>query len=149
MSVRATAIPAVVVVTLALCAAAAAREESLPQLIARAEAAHLQDRPPLYAEIAERQLRSAGQLYDDGKVDQAQNALKDVVSYSDKASDAASQSGKKLKNTEIALRKMAEQLRNMKRGLEFEDQAPVQDAIEHLENLRTNLLNRMFGKGPK
>jgi hypothetical protein len=146
---RAKAIPAIFVVTVAMLLATAAKEESLPQLIARADSARPEDRPQLYTEIAERQLHSADQLYTDGKVDEAQAAVTDVVNYSQKATDAATQTGKKLKNTEIAVRKMAEKLRDIKRSLAFEDQAPVQTAIDRLETQRTSLLDRMFGKGAK
>ena len=129
--------------------ALAARNETLEQLVARAEAARPQDQPALYAEIAERKLNMADELYAAGNTDTAKAAVDDVVLYSDKASAAATQSGRKLKNTEIALRKMSERLRDMKRSLTFEDQGPLQAAADHLENLRTKLLSRMFGKEPK
>jgi len=141
-----------ILLTLAILAVptlSAAKDESIPQLITRAESARLEDRPQIYAEIAELQLRNADQLYNQGKADEAEAAIKDVVAYSDKAADAATKSGKKLKNTEIAVRKMAEKLRDIKRSLSFDDQPPVQTAIEHLEALRTDLLNHMFGKGAK
>ncbi len=124
----------------------ASKPETLQQLIARAESARLEDRPTLYVEIAERQLHSADELYPAGKVDDARSAVQDVVTYSEKAHDTAIQSGKKLKNTEIAFRKMAAKLRDIKRSLSFEDQAPVQAAADRLENLRTDLLTHMFGK---
>ena len=127
----------------------ARKEESLQDLIARAEAARPQDRPELYTEIAERQLASADQLYTAGKVEDAGEAIKDVVKYADKARDAAVETGKQLKHTEIAMRRMAAKLRDIKRGLAFEDQPPVQASIEHLENLRTELLARMFGNKEK
>ncbi|HKD02646.1 MAG TPA: hypothetical protein VKB77_09470 [Terriglobales bacterium] len=146
---RLKAITASLVMTMALLPATAAKDESLPQLIAHAESARPEERPQLYTEIAERELHNADQLYTDGKVDEARSAVTDVVNYSQKATDAASQTGKKLKNTEIAVRKMAEKLRDIKRSLAFEDQAPVQAAIERLEAMRTNLLDRMFGKGVK
>ena len=146
---RLKAITATLVMTVALLLVATAKDESLPQLIAHAEAARPEERPQLYMEIAERQLHNADQLYTDGKIDEARSAVTDVVNYSQKATDAASQTGKKLKNTEIAVRKMAEKLRDIKRSLAFEDQAPVQAAIERLETMRTNLLDRMFGKGAK
>ncbi len=44
------------------------------------------------------------------------------------------------------LRKMAAKLRDIKRTLVFEDQAPVQATVDHLEQVRTELLARMFGK---
>jgi uncharacterized tellurite resistance protein B-like protein len=123
------------------------KTETLEDLIAREEAARVEDRPALCTEIAERQLKAADELYTEGKVENAQAALKDVVDYSQKAHDAAIQSGKKLKNTEIDLRKMAAKLRDIKRSLNFDDQAPVQTAADRLENLRTDLLSHMFGKG--
>jgi hypothetical protein len=42
---------------------------------------------------------------------------------------------------------MAAKLRDIKRSLNFDDQAPVQAAADRLENLRTDLLSHMFGKG--
>jgi hypothetical protein len=123
------------------------KTETLQELMARADSARVEDRPALCVEIAERQLKSADELYTAGKVEDAQAALKDVMTYSEKAHDAAIQSGKKLKNTEIDFRKMAAKLRDIKRSLNFDDQAPVQAAADRLENLRTDLLSHMFGKG--
>jgi hypothetical protein len=123
------------------------KTETLEQLIARAEAAKIDDRPALYVEIAERQLKSADELYTSGKVDDARVAVQDVVTYSEKAHDAALQTGKRLKNTEIDFRKMAAKMRDIKRSLNFEDQAPVQAAADRLESFRTDLLSHMFGKG--
>jgi polyhydroxyalkanoate synthesis regulator phasin len=121
--------------------------ETLQELIARAGSARLEDQPALYVDIAERQLKSADELYTGGKVDDARAAVQDVVTYSEKAHDASIQSGKRLKNTEIDFRKMAAKLRDIKRSLNFDDQAPVQAAADRLENLRTDLLSHMFGKG--
>jgi polyhydroxyalkanoate synthesis regulator phasin len=125
----------------------AARQETLQQLMARAESARVEDRPALCIEIAERQLKSADELYTAGKIDDARTAVQDVVTYSEKAHDAAIQSGKRVKNTEIDFRKMAAKLRDIKRSLNFDDQAPVQAAADRLESLRTDLLSHMFGKG--
>jgi len=123
------------------------KTETLQELIARAASAKVEDQPALYVDIAERQLKSADELYTGGKVDEARTAVQDVVTYAEKAHDSAIQSGKKLKNTEIAFRKMAAKLRDIKRSVNFDDQAPVQTAADRLENLRTDLLSHMFGKG--
>jgi len=127
----------------------ARKEESLDELIKRAETASPSEQVSLYTEIAERQLQNAAQLYDKGNVTEAEAAIADVVTYSGKAHDVALQSRSKQKNTEIALRKMAAKLRDLQRSLALDDQKPVQDAAEHLEKLRTDLLSRMFGKGAK
>jgi hypothetical protein len=127
----------------------ARREETIEELKARVESARPEERPGLCTEIARRQVESADELYTQGKVEAALASVRDAVSYSEKAAEAALQSGKKLKHTEIALRKTAHRLEDIKHALSFEDQAPVQAAHDRLEQLRTQLLNRMFGKEAK
>jgi len=41
---------------------------------------------------------------------------------------------------------MAKQFRDNKHNLPFDDKAPVQQAIDRLERMRTDLLSAMFGK---
>jgi hypothetical protein len=137
---------AMLAVLLGAAVTAAAKDESLADLKARAEAARPEDRPPLYVEIAHQQLRNADKLYNDGNVEQARADLEDIVTYTQKASDEATMSKKHLKNVEIAARKMSEKLRDMKRTLNLEDQPPVDVAIKHLEDMRTALLDAMFRK---
>ncbi|MGD1214600.1 MAG: hypothetical protein ABR861_06390 [Terriglobales bacterium] len=130
--------------TLILCGAA--KDETVDELKSRLESARPEDRPELCIRIAQHQLRDADKLYSDGKVDQARAAVDDIVTYSEKARDAATQTKKHLKNVEIDVRKMAEKLRDIKRTIAFEDQAPVEQAIHRLEDVRTTLLKEMFAK---
>jgi len=127
----------------------AAKDESAAELKARLESARPDERPELCIQIARRQLRNADKLYSEGKVDQARDAVDDIVTYSEKARDAATQTKKHLKNVEIDVRKMAEKLRDIKRTLVLEDQAPVEQAIRRLEDVRTTLLKEMFAKENK
>ena len=140
-------LPIVAFVLAVSFSAVAADETPVADLLKRAEAAPMGERPALYIDIAERQLRAADDLYNAGKVDDARGAVKDVVSCSEKAHDAAVQSGKRLKPTEIAVRKMSAKLRDIKRTLNFDDQPPLQAATERLQNLADDLLSHMFGKG--
>ena len=128
---------------------ATAKEQTLAELKDRAESAHPEDRPPLCIEIAHRQLRNADKLYNQGNVEQARAAVDDVVTYSEKARDSATLSRKHLKNVEIAVRKMAEKLRDIRRSLNLEDQPPVDAAVKRLEDVRTSLLDAMFRKEKK
>ena len=128
---------------------AAAKDETLAGLKARADSARPEDRPPLYVEIAHSQLRNADKLYNDGNVEQARAAVEDIVTYSEKARDSATQSKKHLKSVEISVRKMAEKLRDIRRTLNLEDQPPVDAAIRRLEDIRTTLLEAMFRKEKK
>lgn len=128
---------------------AAAREETLDELKARAESARPEDRAPLCIQIAHLQLRNADKLYNEGNVEQARAAVDDIVTYSEKASESATQSRKHLKNVEIAVRKMADKLRDIRRTLNLEDQPPVDAAVKRLEDIRTTLLDAMFRKEKK
>src|SRR5581483_809252 len=123
----------------------AGKEETVSDLVKKAEAARVEDRPGLYLRAADLRLKDADQLYTAGKSDEAGAAVNDVVEYSQKAVDAATKTGKKLKNAEITIRKIAARLADIKRTLTFEDQAPVQEAIDRLQHMRTDLLARMSG----
>jgi hypothetical protein len=130
-------------------AAVARKEDSLEQLKTRLESAPPDQRISLSLEIAQRQLNSADKLYTDGKPDEARAAVSDVVAYSEKAGQAANETGKKLKQAEISVRKMAHKLRDIKRSVNFEDQQPLEDAADRLERIRSDLLTRMFGPSKK
>ena len=138
-----------VVLMATLAVAADDAQESVEQMIARAEATPETQRAPIYIEIARRQLVSADKAYTAGKYEDARTAVAEIVTYSDKASAASGKSARQIKSTEIALRKIALRLRDIRRGLEFDEQAPVEAAANHLEKLRTDLLARMFAKGTK
>ncbi len=131
---------------MALPAFAMKKEETLDQLIARAESARPEDRPTLYLEIAHQKAEGVDKLYNAGNADAGKAGLQDVVSFSRKATNTAIQTGKKLKNVEIGLRKIAEKFRDVKRTVAFEDQAPIQQTVDELEQMRTDLLSAMFGK---
>lgn len=128
---------------------AAPNQPTVEELKARLQTVRPEDRGNIALEIAERQVTAADRLFKDGKADEAQAAVKDVVTYSGQAGEAAGQSGHRIKNTEIALRKMAHRLADIKRSVAFDDQAPIQSAIDSLEKTRTDLLNKMFGKKEK
>ncbi len=116
---------------------------------AQADAAPVDRQPELYIKIAERQMKQADHLYTDGKTDDAAVAVRDVVTYSEKATNSAVNSGKRLKNVEISIRKMSTRLHDIQRTLSYEDQGPVKTAGDRLEELRTQLLDRMFAKDKK
>jgi hypothetical protein len=132
-----------------LSCTAFSQKETVEQLVARAKTVPVDHQPDIYIRAAAQELKIVNQLYNDGKAEEAAAGLNDIVAYSDYASDTATKSRKHVKNVEIELRKISEKLRDIKRTLNFEDQPAVQTAMDHLENLRTNLLALMFGKDKK
>jgi hypothetical protein len=135
-----------IVLVLLSALAWADKQESVDVLKARAEKANRKDQVELYTKIAERQLEALDQAYDGGAVQQAREALSDVVNYGVKAAHASSETGKRMKQTEIAMRKMSLRLEAIRKTLDIDERAPVGEAVQKLEAARTDLLHRMFRK---
>jgi hypothetical protein len=122
-----------------------AKEKSIEELKAKLQSAtRPDDKASLSMQIAEREVDAAERLFKDDKSDAAQKAVADCVHYSEQARDNAGLTGHRLKKIEISVRKLAYRLTDLKRELTYEDQAPVQSAIDQLEKIRTDLLDRMF-----
>jgi hypothetical protein len=136
---------AILLFTLAATVASFGREETLEQLVARADAARPDQQPELYMQVAQRELKMAREAFKADNMEDFRTAVQQIVKYSDSAHSAALHSGKRLKNTEIKIREIAIHLRSMKVDVEFEEQPPVQAAIDRLEGFRTELLHSMFG----
>jgi len=128
-----------------LSSVALAATESLPALKARADAAHGGEQAKLCLEYAHRILEDTNALFTNGDVDKAQREVSEVVEYGRKAAEVASSSGKHLKQTEIDLRKLSKRLHDIAETLAVEDRPPLLKAVEDLEQIRSDLLARMFG----
>jgi hypothetical protein len=139
---------ALVLVALAV-ASAGKKEETLEQLIARADAARPDQQPDLYVEIAERQMKSLLDASHDERWAEFRVTLQDVIKYCDRAQATAIQSKKKVKRTEIKIRQIALRLRNMKFDVDADDQPSVQAAVDKLEHYRAELFKSMFSMGDK
>jgi hypothetical protein len=127
-----------------------AEQETLDQLIARANAASPTQQPDLYLEVAEREVKAATDSYKDNKPEDGRGALRQTVKYADQAHAMVLKSGKKLPHTEIKIRRMSARLRDLKQNVDADEQAGVQSAVDKLEAFRTDLLKAMFGaKNPE
>ena len=123
-----------------------ARQETVDELKAKLASTKESDQPKLCVEIARLQLDASEKAYQAGQVTQAQALLSEVVDYSQKAGDAARQSRKHIKRTEIEVRKMSRRLQDLKPTVDLDSRQPVQDAINRLEHIRTQLLMQMFSE---
>jgi hypothetical protein len=124
-------------------------EPTVEELKGRLAHTSIADRPPLCIHISERQLDAADRFYVAGDSDKAQAALADVVAFSELARDYAIQSHKHEKQSEIAIRKMARKLADLKHTVSHEDQEQIQNTIDRLQRVRDDLLLAMFPKGGK
>ena len=136
----------VVVLLFLLTVLGQASDQPAADLKARADAAQGGERANLSLEYAHRQLEDANALYTQGEVDKAEAEIQEVLAYSHRAADAASASGKRLKQTEIELRKLEHRMRDIGHSLNIDDRPPVEKAVEELEQVRADLLARMWGE---
>ena len=120
-------------------------EETLEQLISRADAAQPKQQPDLYMQVAERELKITAESYKANKPEDGRAALQQIVNFADKAHSSAIHSGKRLKHTEIKIRQIAGRLRDMKLNIDVDDQGRVQNAIDKLEDFRAELFRSLFG----
>ncbi len=124
----------------------AADKLTLDQLKVQAESAHEGKQVDLYTEVARQQMELANQSYDVGNSEKALSLIKESVDSAEKAADEAMRSGKKLKQAEIALRKLSARGQDIRRSVAFEDRAPIEPLLARIEQSRTKLLDRMFQK---
>jgi hypothetical protein len=125
---------------------AAPDNETVETLKGKAESADGGKKVELLTKVAERQVEEMAKAYEEGSAEQARSALKDVREYGLKAAEEARTTGKRLKKTEIAIRKISNRLDDIRRTLSVDERPPVTSTIEKLEDARTALLQRMFSK---
>lgn len=124
--------------------AAADKKDTLEQLKARAESAEGKRQIELLVEIAERQLKATDDAYSAGDTEKAQAAMTDVIDFGVRAAKEATHTGKRMKQTEIALRKIADRLDDIRKSVELDSRPPIVEAVRKLEAARNDLLFRMF-----
>ncbi len=135
-----------VMVCLLLCSLVAQGEQKAPSdLKALADAAQGGERAKLSLEYAREQLELANKLYENGDVQKGEAAIGEVLTYSRRATEAATSANKKLKRTEIDLRKIEQRMRDIGMSLNIDDRPPVEKTVQQLEELRAQLLTKMFG----
>ena len=135
---------ATVLIVAATLATASDKKDTLEQLKARAETAAGKHEIELSIEIADRQLKATDEAYSAGDVDKAQAAMNDVIEYGVRAAKEATNTGKRMKQTEIALRKISDRLDEIGKSVDVDSRPPVKEAIRKLEAARNDLLFRMF-----
>jgi hypothetical protein len=136
-------------IVLAGSTANARTELTVEELKARVSAANVGEKAKICLEIAEMQLNAADKQYTADDIEKAQTSLTDVVAFSELARDYSLQSHKHQKQTEIAIRSMTRKLNDLLHVVGREEQAPLKEAIKHLERVRDDLLLAMFPKGAK
>ena len=139
---------AVMAVTLATACGAVLlqRDEPLDRLRGRSAASAGGERAKLFSELARRQMEMANDQFTAGAVEEGHKLVQQSLGDAETAVEAARTSGKRLKETEIELRRLARRTEDIRRSLNFEDRPVLAKAVERLEDLRRKLLEKMFKK---
>jgi hypothetical protein len=124
----------------------AGEKPSVEELQRKIESAHGGKKAELLVQLARDQVEMADALYHDGNTDKAFNMLKEAGSNADQATSVSLDSGKRLKDTEIDLRKLSERTQAIRQEANFEDRKPFDTCIQGIEQDRSKLLDRMFKK---
>jgi stress-induced morphogen len=140
--------PASILVLLLLTLMALADDKNLDQLKAEAERAG-NDQAKVCAEVAERLVSVADKQFTDGQSVNGHATVQEILQYATRAHDLAIKTRKKMKETEIHLRRCRYALENMRRTLAAEDRPPVQAVEKKLEQFGESILEAMFGSPKK
>jgi polyhydroxyalkanoate synthesis regulator phasin len=122
-----------------------AAEEPLEKLIAKAEAGG-DKQAELYVDVARRYADQASRHFSAGESDKAQDDIKSIVSYAEKARATVGRSEGRIKQTELKMHKLQRRLEEVARATDVDDRPPVAAAVEHVQELRSQLLDLLFRK---
>jgi len=122
---------------------AASDEEPIEKLIARADV-RSDNQAEHCADVARREVEVANQRYTNGDVQKAVEAVNMAVTYTQKALDAAKRTHKRLKETDLTLRRTSRRLSDVGQTLAFEDKPVVKEAVEKIEQARSQILTLML-----
>ncbi|MGH9524899.1 MAG: hypothetical protein ACRD3E_20430 [Terriglobales bacterium] len=143
--IRAIWMIAALVALTAMTALAVDKKGTVEELKQRLEnTTKAKDRVELAMAIVERQFDSADQAYGAGKTDDGQKEIADVEKYGVLAANESSKSGQRMKQTEIALRKVEDRLDNLARSVDIDSRPPVRDTLNQIDKARSALLLHMF-----
>jgi hypothetical protein len=137
-----------ILILLLLTLAALADDKNLDQLKAEAERAG-NDQAKVCAEVAERLVSVADKQFTDGESVKGHATVQEILQYATRSRDLAIKTRKKMKETEIHLRRCRHALENMRRTLAAEDRPPVQAVEKKLEQFGEDILEAMFSPPQK
>jgi hypothetical protein len=138
-----------IVILLLLALAAVGEDKTLDQLKAEAERADSGQQAKLCAEVAERLVSKADKQFTGGESVKGQAVVQELLLYATRAHDLAISTRKKMKETEIHLRRARHALENMRRTLAAEDRPPVEAVEKKLEQFGEEILESMFAPPKK
>ena len=129
----------------ALIASCAAQEDPLVRLRQIADTSHGGDCARYSVAYAKLLAEVGDKQYAEGKVDQAEQLIRQLGQYAERGTRCSIESHKHEKDTEINLRKLSRRLTDIEKTVSFEDRALIREQTYNIDRLREKLLTNMFG----
>lgn len=126
-------------------AAVVAQDEPLGKVQRLADTAQGGDCARYCLEASRQMADMSDRLYTDGKVDEAEQMMRQAGDYAERGTHCSIQSRKHEKDTEIALRKLSMRMSAISRTLASEDRPVVDAEMQRVDKLRFSVLSAMFG----
>jgi len=132
---------------LMLCIAIAgeAQEPALKVLQAKADAARGVQCAQLSMHVARHSLEDAHQLFRNGNVDAAHEAIGTMLHYARRSVECTLEARKRQKPVEIELRALIRRVREVARTVDADERVRLTQGEEELERERDRLLKEIFG----
>ncbi len=121
-------------------------QRSIDALAAKARQAPPREQCFLYAELVHQMTELSVQRYAAGDVEKAAELLRQVQELTRRIHPSASNDNKRLKNTEILLRRAAFRLRGLLRASSFEDQSLVAQTLAQVNQAQSEAMMQLFRK---
>ena len=137
-----------ILLLLVMTLGALAEDKTVDQLKAEAERPGA-DQAKLSAEVAERLVPVADKLFTDGQSVKGNATVQEILQYGKRARELAISTRKKMKDTEIHLRRCRRALENLRRTLAAEDRPAVEAVEKQLEQFGEDILEAMFAPPKK
>jgi hypothetical protein len=117
---------------------------ALVALQAKADQAQPRDRCFLYAKLVSHMTDLAGQQFNSGESGRASDTLKLVQQYAEKIHIGVADNSKKLKDTELLMRRTSFRLKEILNEAPLEDRQALEATLKQLNQVQAQLMTQVF-----
>jgi hypothetical protein len=117
---------------------------TIDQLRARMEQSSGGNKAKFAMQIAAIHVEQASTEFNAGQSDKGHDLVRQATELVQVAGDASLGANKRVKDTEISVRKLERRLQEIHRSVSFDDQDEIDESLKLISVIRNQLLDRMF-----
>jgi hypothetical protein len=117
---------------------------TIDQLRARMQQSSGGNKAKFAMQIAAMRVEQASTEFNAGQSDKGHDLIREATELVRVAGDASLEANKKVKDTEISVRKLERRLQEIHRSVSFDDQDEIDESLKMISVVRNQLLDRMF-----